>query len=49
MGCEVIKIIVNVSDMILFGVIECQFEYIGKDIGEVVGCGFFEVLIFNDL
>lgn len=23
MGCEVIKIVVNVSDMILLGVIEC--------------------------
>ena len=49
MGREVIKTIANASDMTLFGAIERQPEYIGKDIGEVAGCGPLEVPILNDL
>ena len=49
MGREVIKTVANASDMTLLGAIECQPEYIGQDIGELIGSGPLEVPILNDL
>jgi 4-hydroxy-tetrahydrodipicolinate reductase len=49
MGREVVKAIANASDMTLFGAIERSQEYIGKDAGELAGCGLLEVPIINDL
>ncbi|MCL2930893.1 MAG: 4-hydroxy-tetrahydrodipicolinate reductase [Trichodesmium sp. MAG_R03] len=49
MGREVVKTVVNASDMTLFGAIERQPEYLGQDIGELAGCGPLEVPILNDL
>lgn len=49
MGREVVKAIANATDMTLFGAIQRSQEYIGKDAGELAGCGFLEVPIMNDL
>lgn len=49
MGREVVKAVANASDMTLFGAIERSQEYIGKDAGELAGCGLLEVPIINDL
>lgn len=49
MGREVIKTISQAEDMILVGAIDSNPEFLGQDIGEVVGCGILEVPVLNDL
>ena len=49
MGREVIKAVANADDMILVGAIDHNPELLGKDVGEVAGCGELEVPILNDL
>jgi len=49
MGREVIKAVSGASDMSLIGAIDTNPDYIGQDVGEVVGCGPLEIPILNDL
>jgi len=49
MGREVIKAVAQAEDMTLIGAIDRNPEHLGKDIGEVVGCGPLEVPVLNDL
>ena len=46
---EVIKAVANADDMILVGAVDHNPELLGKDVGEVAGCGELEVPILNDL
>ncbi|MBW4573699.1 MAG: 4-hydroxy-tetrahydrodipicolinate reductase [Aphanothece sp. CMT-3BRIN-NPC111] len=49
MGREVIKAVAQAEDMTLIGAIDRNREHLGKDIGEVVGCGPLEVPVLDDL
>jgi len=49
MGKEVIKAVSSSPDMILVGAIDRNQAVIGKDVGEVAGCGALEVPIVDDL
>lgn len=49
MGREVIKAVSQAEDMTLVGAIERNPQYIGQDIGEVIGCGPLEIPVLNDL
>ncbi|NER36177.1 MAG: 4-hydroxy-tetrahydrodipicolinate reductase [Oscillatoria sp. SIO1A7] len=49
MGREVVKAIAGAPDMTLFGAVDLNPEHLGKDVGEVVGCGPLEVPIMNEL
>jgi 4-hydroxy-tetrahydrodipicolinate reductase len=49
MGREVIKAVSQAEDMTLIGAIERNPQYIGQDIGEVIGCGPLEIPVLNDL
>ena len=49
MGREVIKAVSQAEDMMLVGAVDLNPEYLGQDIGEVVGIGALEVPILNDL
>ncbi len=49
MGRETVKAIAAASDMTLVGAIARNPQYVGEDIGEVVGCGALEVPILADL
>lgn len=49
MGKEVIKAVANAPDMMLVGAVERNPEVIGKDVGEVAGCGTLEIPIVDDL
>lgn len=49
MGKEVIKAVANAPDMMLVGAVDRNPDVIGKDVGEVVGCGALEVPIVDDL
>ena len=49
MGREVIKAVSQSEDMTLIGAIERNPQYIGQDIGEVIGCGPLEIPVLNDL
>lgn len=49
MGREVVKAVAQAPDMTLIGAIDRNPEYIGKDIGEVIGCGALEVPVLNEL
>lgn len=49
MGRETIKAVANASDMHLIGAIARNPDNIGRDIGEIVGCGPLEVPVTNDL
>ena len=48
MGREVVKAVAGASDMTLLGAIDRSPEYIGKDVGEVAGCGPLEIPITNE-
>ncbi len=48
MGREVVKAVTSASDMTLLGAIDRNPEYIGKDAGEVAGCGTLEIPITNE-
>jgi 4-hydroxy-tetrahydrodipicolinate reductase len=49
MGRETIKAISQAEDMTLIGAIARNPENLGKDIGEIAGCGVLEVLVTSDL
>jgi 4-hydroxy-tetrahydrodipicolinate reductase len=49
MGREVIKAVANAPDMMLVGAVDRNPNYLGQDVGEVVGCGALEVPIVDDL
>ncbi len=49
MGREAIKAVSQAEDMVLLGAVDRNPNYIGQDVGEVVGCGPLEVPILNDL
>jgi 4-hydroxy-tetrahydrodipicolinate reductase len=49
MGREVIKAVSQADDMMLVGAVDRNPDYLGQDIGEVIGCGPLEVPIVNDL
>jgi len=49
MGREVIKAIAQAPDLQLVGAVDRNPEILGKDIGEIVGCGELEVPVVNDL
>lgn len=49
MGKEVIKAISQAEDMTLVGAVDRNLDYLGQDIGEIVGIGALEVPILNDL
>lgn len=49
MGREVVKAVARAEDMTLVGAIVRRSEFVGQDIGEVVGCGPLEVPVTQDL
>lgn len=49
MGREVIKAVAQADDMTLVGALDRNPEYLGKDIGEVIGCGPLEVPVLQDM
>ena len=49
MGREVIKAVSQAEDMILVGAIDLNADYLGQDIGEIIGIGALEVPVLNDL
>ncbi|MDY6936989.1 MAG: 4-hydroxy-tetrahydrodipicolinate reductase [Cyanobacteriota bacterium] len=49
MGCEVVKAVAAAEDMMLLGAVDLNPEHIGKDIGEVAGCGPLEVPVLSEL
>jgi 4-hydroxy-tetrahydrodipicolinate reductase len=49
MGREVIKAVSQAEDMVLMGAVDRNPEYMGEDIGEIVGCGALEIPVVNDL
>ncbi|MGL5804444.1 MAG: 4-hydroxy-tetrahydrodipicolinate reductase [Xenococcaceae cyanobacterium] len=49
MGREVIKAVAGAEDMMLVAAVDRNPQYLGQDIGEVVGCGALEVPVLNDL
>ncbi len=49
MGREVIKAVAKAEDMMLVGAVDRNPEVLGKDVGEVAGCGPLEIPIVNDL
>jgi 4-hydroxy-tetrahydrodipicolinate reductase len=49
MGQEVVNAVSQAEDMILVGAVDRNPQYLGQDIGEIVGCGALEVPVLNDL
>ncbi|HEY9770232.1 MAG TPA: 4-hydroxy-tetrahydrodipicolinate reductase [Coleofasciculaceae cyanobacterium] len=49
MGREVIKAVSQAEDMMLVGAVDLNPEYMGQDIGEIIGIGALEVPVLNDL
>jgi len=49
MGREVIKAVAAAQDLLLLGAVDRNPNYLGQDIGEIVGCGALEVPVLNDL
>ncbi len=49
MGREVVKAVAQAEDMILLGAISRSPEHIGKDAGELAGCGPLEVPVTDQL
>ncbi|MFZ4666212.1 MAG: 4-hydroxy-tetrahydrodipicolinate reductase [Prochlorotrichaceae cyanobacterium] len=49
MGREVIKAVSHAPDMTLLAAIVRRSDFVGEDIGEVIGCGALEVAITQDL
>ena len=49
MGREVIKAVSQAEDMMLIGAVDLNPEYMGQDIGEIIGVGALEVPVLNDL
>lgn len=49
MGREVIKAVSQAEDMTLIGAVDHNPNYMGQDIGEIIGCGPLEIPVLNDL
>ena len=49
MGREVIKTVANAEDMTLIGAVDNNPQVLGRDAGEIAGCGALEVPILDDL
>jgi 4-hydroxy-tetrahydrodipicolinate reductase len=49
MGREVIKAVAQAPDLTLVGAVDNNPANLGKDVGEVAGCGELEIPIVNDL
>ncbi|BAZ46335.1 dihydrodipicolinate reductase [Chondrocystis sp. NIES-4102] len=49
MGREVIKAVSEAEDMMLVGAVDLNPDYLGQDIGEIIGIGALEVPVLNDL
>jgi 4-hydroxy-tetrahydrodipicolinate reductase len=49
MGREVIKAVAQAPDLTLVGAVDNNSANLGKDVGEVAGCGELEIPIVNDL
>jgi 4-hydroxy-tetrahydrodipicolinate reductase len=49
MGREVIKAVAGAPDLLLVGAVDHNPDYIGQDIGEVIGIGELEIPILDDL
>ncbi len=49
MGREVIKAVSQAADMMLVGAVDLNPEYLGQDIGEIIGIGALEVPVLNEL
>ena len=49
MGREVIKAVSQAEDMMLVGAVDTNPQYLGQDIGEIIGIGALEVPVLNDL
>ncbi len=49
MGREVVKAVATSSDMTLVAAVDHNSDYLGADIGEIVGCGTLEVPVLQDL
>ncbi|MBK4729487.1 4-hydroxy-tetrahydrodipicolinate reductase [Oxynema sp. CENA135] len=49
MGREVVKAIASSPDLKLVAAVDRNPEYIGRDVGEIAGCGPLEIPILNDL
>ena len=49
MGREVIKAVSHAPDLTLLAAIVRRSDFVGEDIGEVIGCGTLEVAITQDL
>ncbi len=49
MGKEVIKAIASAEDLTLVGAVDKNPTILGKDIGEIAGCGALEVPVLDDL
>ncbi len=49
MGRETVKAVATAADMKLVGAVDFSAEHLGRDVGEVAGCGPLEVPIVNDL
>ncbi|MBE9040947.1 4-hydroxy-tetrahydrodipicolinate reductase [Oscillatoriales cyanobacterium LEGE 11467] len=49
MGCEVVKAVAAAEDMMLLGAVDLNPEYLGRDIGEIAGCGALEVPVLSEL
>ncbi|MCL6435333.1 MAG: 4-hydroxy-tetrahydrodipicolinate reductase [Leptolyngbyaceae cyanobacterium HOT.MB2.61] len=48
MGREVVKAVAQAEDMTLMGAVDANPEHLGKDAGELAGCGTLEVPITNE-
>lgn len=49
MGREVVKAVSQAEDMMLIGAVDSNLDMLGRDIGEIAGCGALEVPVVNDL
>ena len=49
MGRKTVEAVSQAEDMMLIGAVDLNPEYLGQDIGEVIGIGALEVPILNDL
>ena len=49
MGREVIKAVSQAEDMMLVGAVDTNPQYLGQDVGEIIGIGALEVPVLNDL
>jgi len=48
MGLEVVKAVAQAEDMTLLGAVDRNPDHIGKDVGELAGCGELEIPVTNE-